>query len=168
MWLNICAVIKVTLKVTLSSDTKSSKFIFHIPQQQIFEVSALMNETNILCLERKKILNLHLIKHCSLKLMYFIKFTFHNNKGVFYILEDWSNSEWFRKTEQYWKKGYDMKLKPKANSFKRNKRVYFAEKAMILHKFKKKKNPSTPSVIHLKEFSCPVVCSPWGKKAQAT
>lgn len=41
MWLNICEVIKVAL----SSDTKSSRFMFHIPQQQIFEVSALMNET---------------------------------------------------------------------------------------------------------------------------
>lgn len=58
-----------------------------------------------------------------------------------------------------------MKLKPKANSFKSNKRVYtFAEKAMILQKFEQQKNPSTPSVIYLKEFSCPMVCSTSGKK----
>lgn len=62
--------------------------MFHIPQQQIFEVSALTNETNILCLERKKVFNLHLVKHGNLKLMYFIKLTFHKNKAAFYILED--------------------------------------------------------------------------------
>lgn len=27
----------------------------------------------------------------------------------------------------------------------------------------KKENPSTPSVMHLKEFSCSMVCSTWGK-----
>lgn len=84
MGLNIGEVIKVAL----SSDTKSSRFMFHIPQQQNFEVSALMSKTNIFYLERKKVFNLHLIKHQSLKLMYYIKFTFHNNRAVFYILED--------------------------------------------------------------------------------
>lgn len=93
MWLNIYEVIKVAL----SFDTRSSRFMFHIPQQQIFEVSALMNKTNILYLERKKCFNLHLIKYHSLKLMYFIKFAFHNNKEGFYILEDWSKSEWYKK-----------------------------------------------------------------------
>lgn len=94
MWLNICEVIKVAL----SSETELSRFTFHIPQQQIFAVSALTNEANILCLERKKVSNLHLIKHHNLKLMRFIKFTSHKNKAIFYILEDWSNNERFRKT----------------------------------------------------------------------
>lgn len=94
MWLNICEV----FKVALSSETEPGRFMFHIPQQQIFEVSAMTNEANILCLERKEVFNLHLIKHCHLKLMCFIKFTSHKNKAAFYVLEDWSNSERFRKT----------------------------------------------------------------------
>lgn len=79
MWLNICEVIKVAL----FSETEPSSFMFHIPQQQIFEVSALTNETNILCLERKKVFYLHLIKHNYLKLMYFIKITFHKKRQFF-------------------------------------------------------------------------------------